>query len=55
MGLYLQCDQEIPSKPKFHIAGQVCGHHDSALYGCVRQTANQDLPQTGRTCHGQDR
>lgn len=53
MGLYLQCDQEVPSESKLCSAGSFCGHHDSALHGCVRQIANQNLPQAGRPCHGQ--
>lgn len=53
MGLYLQRNQEIPSKSELCSAGSLCCHHDSTLHGCIRQAADQNLPQKRRSRYGQ--
>lgn len=53
MGLYLQRDQEIPSKSQLCSAGPFCCYHDSTLHGCVRQATHQNLPQKRRSRYGQ--
>ena len=53
MGLYLQCDQEVPAKPQFCLARPICCYYDSTFHGCLRQATYQDLPQKRRTRYGQ--